>query len=109
MSAAPGSVSLSTPQSNNFAGDLVPVTADFLNGAGAPTSPTSVTLKYSQSGTTLVTTMTTGQLTVVGTGVFAFNIDTTGFPLCQVLYEFEGTGAVQANGESYFWVTPLPF
>jgi hypothetical protein len=112
MTAAPGVCVCSTPQSLYTAGDLVPVTGSFFQvDEATPVTPTTVTLKWSPSGTTTVTTVVCTPGSVVTT-----NIDTTGLnPVTsepepvEVIYEYIGTGACQASGQGFFQVAPLPF
>lgn len=91
------------------AGTLVTVTGTFTSSGETPTDPSTVTLKYSPAGTTSVTTVAQASLTHVSTGVWAYNIDTTGFGSVQVIYEFIGTGACQTSGAGMFETEVLPF
>jgi hypothetical protein len=88
------------------AGTLVTVTGTFMDTTDALADPTTVVLKYSQAGTTVVTTVTPA---LISTGVYSADIDTTGFGTVQVLYEFIGTGAVQVSGVGEFDTEALPF
>jgi hypothetical protein len=88
------------------AGDLVTVMGSFYNTVGVLTAPTTVTLKYSPAGSTTVTTETP---TEVSTGIYTYNIDTTGMGPVQVIYEFIGTGACQTQGQNMFELDELPF
>jgi hypothetical protein len=88
------------------AGTLVTVTGTFTSSTGVLTNPTTIVLKYSQAGTTVVTTVTPS---LISTGVYSADIDTTGFGTVQVLYEFIGTGAVQTSAFGEFDTEALPF
>lgn len=108
MTATPGYVTCSTPQSLYSVGDLVTVAGTFTDTSGNPATPTTVTLKWSPSGTTTVTTL----VAITGSGgVYISTVDTSsmGPGPTQVIFEFEGTGDCQAVGQGYFWVNPLPF
>lgn len=90
-----------------LSGSLVRSTAIFLNNAGDPADPTVTTFRYrAASGSTV-----TPSIAHDATGVFHFDIDTSGWTgPGNRLYtcEWQGTGAVQAPGIDYFMVEPLP-
>lgn len=88
-------------------GSLVRTTATFTNIAGQLADPTTTTLKYrAASGATQTPTPVHDS-----TGIFHFDIDTTGWAgpgLELYTIQWVGTGAVQAPGIDYFQVEPLP-
>lgn len=87
-------------------GALVRSSASFVNAAGAPANPTTVTFKY-RPGTGAV--QTNSNPANDGTGAYHVDIDTTGWngPDVQTFTcQWSGTGAVQAIGDDYFGVKP---
>jgi hypothetical protein len=85
--------------------------ANFFNATGALADPTTIVFKYRPGGgSTTTITYPTG-IVRVSTGVYYYNIDTTGFTgpgLLLYTTEWIGTGAVQAPGVDYWNVEPLP-
>lgn len=85
-------------------GSLVRSSAAFVNVAGAPTNPTTVTFKY-RAGAGSVTTISGPSND--GAGAYHFDIDTTGWtgPDTQTYTcQWQGTGAVVAIQDDYFGV-----
>ncbi len=107
MSASPGYVVLSVPQSKYTAGSLVPLTASFYTVAGVLVDPTLVTFEWSLAGSSVVTGPITP--TRVSAGIYTYDLDTTGFACGIVVWEAFGTGACQANGQGQFELDDLPF
>jgi hypothetical protein len=92
-----------------MSGSLVTETATFLNAAGQPTDPTSVTLKYKIGAGAIQTLTYPSNLTKVSVGTYSNNFDTTGFAgpgLLLYTMEWIGTGAVQAIVPDFFTVYP---
>jgi len=93
-------------------GSLVTVSGAFENDAGTPTNPTTTKLKV-QVGVGTTTTYVYGSSAIANpeTGIFTFEIDTTGLAATGsvvVTYEWIGTGNVQAIGAQQFEVVPAP-
>lgn len=93
-----------------ISGSLVQTAAQFLNQAGQPADPGTITLKY-RAGAGATQTLVYGSSGIQrqGTGSYTFNIDTTGWAgPGYLLYttEWIGTGAVQAIGIDYWQVEP---
>ncbi len=107
MSSTPGYVVLSAPQSLYTVGSLVPLTASFYDVAGALVDPSLITFEWSMAGTNVVTGPITP--TRLSTGVYTYDLDTTGFSPGLVVWEAFGTGACQANGQGQFELNDLPF
>jgi hypothetical protein len=107
MTATPGYVVLSTPQSKYTVGSLIPLTATFYDLQNNLVDPGAVTIEYSPAGTTTVTALE--DVTQVSTGVYTGDLDTTGMAVGDVLWEAAGTGACQANGQDQFTLDELPF
>lgn len=107
MSGSPGYVVLTVPKSQVVQGDIIQVTAEFYDVAGQLTNPSTATVKYSPAGTTTVSgpfSMTEGS-----TGVYTYDIDTTGMGAAELIIEAFGTGTVQTSGQITVNVTTLPF
>jgi hypothetical protein len=93
-------------------GDVIRVTGTFTDTGGIVGDPTTVNLLYdtptSVAPTTATRTSTSigavGGITKASTGVFEYDITTTG----QGLYEwrYTSTGSLAASGESWFSVRP---
>jgi hypothetical protein len=93
--------------SSYMAGSLVRTIATFTDINGALANPDTVDLKY-QIGSGSVETPTPVN---DSTGVFHYDIDTTGATTSgnvSVVLEWIGTGAVQAINSDTFTVTPAP-
>jgi hypothetical protein len=85
-------------------GSLVRTTCVFTNISGTPTNPSTVTLKY-RSGAGSTTTVTPANDSA---GAYHYDLDTTGWtgPDAQLwVYEYTGTGTVQAIKSGAFEVT----
>jgi hypothetical protein len=86
-------------------GSMVRSSAAFVNTAGVPTNPTTITFKY-RAGAGSVNTIVGP--TNDGPGAYHYDIDTTGWagPDTQlVTCQWQGTGAVVAIDDDYFGVT----
>ena len=89
-------------------GDLVPVTAEFLDENDAPVDPTTVALKVMDpSGNVDTYTYALGQVTKSSTGNYYkdVNADEEGDWHCW----WESTGTGQAAEPTQFTVAPTPF
>jgi hypothetical protein len=86
---------------NNYEiGDLVQVTANFVDVNNSPIDPTNVTCQYVSTKSSAAT----ASVTKVSTGIYTAQIP------CAVdgnyAYRFLGTGAAQASNEGAFVVNP---
>jgi hypothetical protein len=91
-------------------GDLVRVTAAFVNAAGAAADPTSVTLRViAPSGveTSYSSSASPSEVFKSATGSYYADIDVTAHGDWH--YRWEGTGAVQSSQAGQFAVAPSPF
>jgi hypothetical protein len=84
-------------------GDLVRVTATFTDTGGTVADPTATVLHVETPDGT-VTSYTTSTITRVSTGLYRYDITTTGRGLYE--YRFAGSGAVTAQQEGWFSVRP---
>lgn len=87
-----------------ISGTLVRTTAKFTDLAGVLTDPTSVVLKYQGPGT-----VQTPSVTQDSTGVYHYDIDTSGWAgpgNVDYVVEWSGTGAVMVVADDKFTVTP---
>lgn len=93
-----------------MSGSLVTSQAVFADGGGNAADPSTVVLKYRRgSGTVQSFTYPAAPLTRIGTGVYAAELDTTGWTgpgVQRWATEWIGTGNVQAIGADYWEVTP---
>jgi len=94
-----------------MSGSLVESLAAFVNAAGSPADPTTITFKF-RPGSGAITTIVYPDARIVrdGTGAYHSNVDTTGWAgPGNLLYttEWIGTGNVQAPGADYWEVEPL--
>lgn len=90
-----------------ISGTKVRSIATFLDFTGAPAN-TTATLKY-RPGAGATQTIASGSISTSGTGIYYFDIDTTGWTgPDDLLYtcQWSGSGAVQAIGLDYFEVEP---
>ncbi len=98
---------LDIPRSNHYdVGALVHVASAFTDLDGLPADPTDVTLVY-QPAMARKVSVTLLDLSHEGTGIFAYDLDTTGRPGVW-RYRFVGTGDVQAAGDLEFVVDDSP-
>jgi hypothetical protein len=91
-------------------GSLVTTSAAFVNNAGAPADPSTITLKYRKDAGT-VTTVVYPDARIIkdGQGAYHSDLDTSGFAgpgLQQWFAEWKGTGAVTAIGPDAWLVKP---
>jgi hypothetical protein len=99
---------MSATQGRLIVGGLAELRADFTNLAGAPTDPTTVTLKIKKpdgSVVTLTTPTVVNDTTVLGGFYYDLTLDQAG----EYTFLFEGAGAVQALDWESFIVEPNPF
>ncbi len=94
-----------------MSGALVRSSAQFVNLAGSPADPSTITLKYrAGAGATVTIVSPSAPIVRDGLGAYHADLDTTGFagPGLQLwTTEWIGTGAVQAPGADYWEVEPL--
>ncbi len=90
------------------AGTLITVTATFESIAGAPTNPTTVTIKFQPPGAPAVTWVFGGfgSITNPSVGEYVAEIDSTGFP-GPWKGDVIGTGACQVAESFAFNIDPL--
>lgn len=86
-------------------GDLVRLSAAFLNASGVPGDPSSITLLTIDPSTTRAT-YAFGTASVTRATVGAYYMDITPNVTGQWGYRWEGTGGVQAVAETIFAVNP---
>lgn len=91
-----------------MAGSLVTSTASYLDDTGAAADPSVISLKYELTpGTVVALTYPTG-ITKVGTGVYQYEVDTTGAPAGTATIVWKGTGTVQAINSDTWTIEPSP-
>lgn len=89
-------------------GDVVKVTGEFRNTAGALTDPATITLKVKPWTESPVTyTYADGEITRESAGIYSKNLTITSSGRWH--YRFIGTGAVAAAEEEYFIVENTAF
>lgn len=82
------------------AGTLVRVSATFKDISGTLTDPGAVTVTISKpDGTT-----SSGTATKDSTGVYHYDVDTTGYPGGVIGYKFSGTSPAQVVGDTTFYL-----
>jgi hypothetical protein len=93
-----------------MSGSLVTSYANFVNAAGTPTDPTTITLKYRTAAGSITTVVyPSSPITRVSAGSYSANLDTTGWAgpgLLLWTIEWIGTGAVQAINSGGWQVEP---
>lgn len=93
-----------------YAGTEVKISLTFTDEAtGTATDPSTATLKYQLEGdaTTLVT-KSLADLTQDSTGIYHYDVDTTGFDAGRWVVDVVSTGAVAAANADSFVVLALP-
>jgi hypothetical protein len=92
-----------------MAGTLVTSTATFVaESTGLPADPTTVSLKYELAPGTVVAFTYPSGITKVSTGVYQYEVDTTGAPAGTATLVWKGTGAVQAINADTWTIEPSP-
>ena len=87
-------------------GDVVRISSTFLSTAGTAADPTTVYFAYENPAGVSYSTTYTGAADIVKvtTGVYYYDITTTGYGLYE--YRFSSTGLITAAAEHYFSVRP---
>ena len=84
-------------------GDVVRLTANFTNLSNTPSDPSAVILRIKQPDASIsVHNFPSGDIVKDSTGVYHFDLSISDSG--DYYYRFEGTGSVQAAGETLFHV-----